>query len=56
MVFEVPTAYLLEYSKAMETKFGITLSKATISTFLNVSGINRKKVLNSKLTVEVTDK
>lgn len=35
----------MEYSKAMNSKFGIDLSESYLSQFLAKHGINRKKVL-----------
>jgi transposase len=46
MVFEVPTAYLCEYAKAMDAQFGVNLSESWISQFLKDHDISRKKVHN----------
>lgn len=46
MIFEVPSCYLMEYSKAMKSKFGIDLSESYLSQFLAKHDINRKKVLS----------
>jgi transposase len=45
MVHRVPTAYLEEYSKELNARFGFTVNQPQLTKILAKMGINRKKVL-----------
>jgi hypothetical protein len=47
MVFNVPDAYLDEYSDYIWELFEIKVTKVQLSQFFKAQGINRKKVSNA---------
>lgn len=45
MIMMAPDCYLMEYAKAMKTKYGVNLSDSYLSAFLSRKNISRKRVI-----------